>query len=315
MKTKLTKRALADEMHVFKQSLVAELEKNLPTAPSEAPEARYTGACADKWTDGRNNKFGRVRIVTGIAQRTVFQLEMFSSRAWIEEIIRRAKRLPEQVSSNVAVTRGHLPDPDETDAALDIYGSASVAADRLQAQLDRADDLEIEQKKRWKLGGIIDDLRARAAVTSEPAKQRTAIVEPLLKEAAERAEEERNVRRQVAASQRAESDSRMPELRRLIAEHKARNAELGIANETDTLQCNYAGLPREVPSPLLFDVAYSRGYVRDRFTKNTKHNGKIRELQRSIATSVLSSLYDRRTKRVDLTKYWIADSEQERKAA
>lgn len=142
--------------------------------------------------------------------------------------------------------------------------------------------------------------------TSDPAKQRTAIVEPLLKEAAERAQEERAVRRQVAASQKAESDSRMPELRRLIAEHKARNKSLGIANETDTLQCNYAGLPREVPSPLLFDTASSRGYVRGLSAKNTKHNGAIRELQRVIATTVFSSLWNRRTKRVDLSNYWFS---------
>jgi hypothetical protein len=274
------KKLLAAEMRKFKTELEHVLSVALTTAPDERPCGSY-----------HLEKFGCVEFRHA---DSTFQLRLFRSRPVIEETLMAVKRLP--------VTADPLNPPpapkrerDELDAALDIYGDAHTAAVKLQGQLDMAAELGLDERQAARLDNMIVELKRRAAVTNIPEKQRTAIVDNVEQmEQIQRAREAHE--RSAMAAKAAESHPDMPELKRLIEEHKARNAKLGIANESGQ------GGPSSVASPLTFVPSYSIGWAEDNRVSNTRHNGKIRALQERIATPL--HCWNRKTKRVELWRYW-----------
>lgn len=271
-----------NEIALFKKELTEAIEASVKILPEASRFPRDL--------ELESTLFGRVSTEEILFRRGNFEARINPTVAALTETSRKLRSLGGTAPLNLVCPAACrvTAEPDYADVALDIYGDAATAATKLQAQLDRADELEIpEGKRRWELAVLVETLRERAEATSDPALQRTAKVTGLVYRMAEDKAADLKRRRGIAAAAAAESYPQMVELKRLVAEHKAVNEKRGIINPTAAAE----------PSALFFDVKYSVGWA----TRNTKHNGKIRELQKEIACHL--GCYNRRASKVDFDRF------------
>lgn len=187
-------------------------------------------------------------------------------------------RLTKFQVENKPTTVSFRTTPDFEDAALDIYGNAARAAEKLQNQVNCAKELELDDKTVKLLNSVISNLKKRAAATDDPVLQRTKNIFNIIKEKERVEQEERRVERELAAAKAIEEHPLTRELKKLIKEN--------VESKSNPYNYTY----NENKSPLLY-AAHGKGAR------------KITSLQKEIAIAL--RIWNSKKKRVEISRFYI----------